>query len=809
MRGAIRVSYKSLRKDIKQMINKSKLHWVSGFLTLLLVSVFFAGSMKAQAAQDKTAPVITIKADNQNATNKAVKLDVKVTDASGIKSLKWDLGSQKADYFKKSGKVIKLNSKNTYSVTISGSGTYSFYAADNAGNVAVKKFTISNIDTAKPALKITKNLQAVTAGNLSLSFTIGDKGLGVKSLRYLTGTKTASDFTETAKSIPLTKTAVTNDIYNYMYSGKLTVKANNTFTFLLEDIAGNTVLKTITVANIDKTPPVTAYALSTTQPTKDPFTISLSISDALAGVKEVSYLAGVNTAEDFANADNSQQPIPVTLDSKGRGGFTVSKNNTYTVLATDNAGNQALFLIEVTNIDTTKPTLSLNYSVMNQKATITYKAADTASGIASIKYIKGKITDTASEKWSTAKDVTKDGKISVTASGDYSVLATDTAGNVTAQVINIQLEFKAVWISYLEFMNYGKNGFTEKSFQTTIDTMFDNVVKMNMNAVVVQIRPFGDAMYDSQYFPWSKYISGTQGKDPGFDPLTYMVDAAHKRGLQFHAWLNPYRVTTASTDYSKLSKDNPARVWYEDKDKTNDRNVLSYGGNLYYNPAVKEVQTMITNGVKEIVENYDVDGIHFDDYFYPSLGSNYANNFDSVEYKTYAAECKTAKKSALSIADWRRNNVNTLVKNIYAAIKGIDSSVQFGISPGGFYDSLTSNLGYYVDYKTWLSSSNYIDYICPQIYWTFSNKSYPYDKTLDKWLSFRTSPTVKVYVGIATYRAGSTLEPDWKNNVNELKEQVEYGRNTGKVDGFIFFRYDFFNNKTTKPGVDKLLAILK
>jgi uncharacterized lipoprotein YddW (UPF0748 family) len=809
MRGATRVSLKSYRKDLKQMIMKSKKQWVSGFLTLLLVSVFFAGTVKAQAAQDKTAPVITIKSNNQNATNKALKLDVKVSDASGIKSLKWDLGSHKTGYFKKSGKVIKLNSKNTYSVTISGNGIYSFYGADKAGNEVVKKITISNIDTSKPALKITKSTQAITGGTVSLNFTIGDKGLGIKSLKYLVGTKTAADFTEEAISIPFTQTTVTKEIYNYMYSGKLAVKANNTFTFLLEDMAGNTVLKTVTVANIDKTAPVTAYALSTTQPTNAPVTISLSISDALAGVKEVTYLAGAKTAADFANSYNNQLPIPVTLDSKGRGGFTVSKNDTYTVLASDNVGNQTLFLIVVSNIDSTKPTLSLKYSVMNQKATITYNAADTDSGIANIKYQKGKITDTATNKWTAAKDVTKEGKFSVTSTGDYSVLATDTAGNVFAQVINVQLEFKAVWISYLEFMNYGKNGFTEKSFQTAVDTMFDNVAKMNMNAVVVQIRPFGDAMYASQYFPWSRYISGTQGRDPGFDPLSYMVDAAHKRGLQFHAWLNPYRVTTASTDYSKLSKDNPARVWYEDKDKSNDRNVLSYGGNLYYNPSVKEVQTLITNGVKEIVENYDVDGIHFDDYFYPSLGSNYANNFDSVEYKTYAAECKASKKSALSIADWRRNNVNTLVKNIYATIKGINSSVQFGISPGGFYDSLTSNLGYYVDYKTWLSSSDYIDYICPQIYWTFSNKSYPYDKTLDKWLSFRTSPTVKVYVGIATYRAGSTLESDWKNNVNELKEQVEYGRDTGMVDGFIFFRYDFFNNKTTKPGVDKLLAIMK
>lgn len=808
MRQDKRGLHLSFWKGFRQMISKSKLQWISGFMLFLLMGVFLLGTIHAQAAQDKTDPSLTLKADTTDPVNTPVKVEVKVSDASGIKALKWDSGSQTAAYFKKSGKSIKLNTKNVYSVTISKNGTYSFYAVDKAGNEVIKKITVSNIDITKPALKITKSTSEITKGNVILSFIVGDKGLGAKSLKYLTGKKTAADFAKTAKSVPLTETALTKDIYNYMYGGKLTVKTNNTFTFLLEDNADNAVLKTVTVDNIDKTAPAAAYTLSTSKPTKNPVTVNVTITDTLAGVKEAKYLSGTKTAADFT--DKEAVPTAINLDSEGKGSFKVSKNGEFTVLAADKAGNQSLLTVEVKNIDTIKPTLSLNYSVINQKATVTYSVKDSTSGIASIKYLKGNVTDASSDKWNTSgKDITKDGKFTATSSGDYSVLAKDAAGNEIIKVINVQLEFRAIWISYLEYMNYGKDGFTEKSFQSAIDTMFDNAVKLNMNAVVVHVRPFGDAMYDSKYFPWSKYASGTQGVDPGFDPLEYMVKAAHERGLQIHAWLNPYRVTTASTDYSKLSKDNPARVWHDDKDKTNDRNILSYGGNLYYNPASKEVQTLIINGVKEIVQNYDVDGIHFDDYFYPSLGSKYASNFDSVEYKAYAADAKADNKTPMSIADWRRNNVNTLVKNIHAAIKKIDSNVQFGISPGGFYDSLTSNMGYYVDYKTWLSSDQYIDYICPQIYWTFSNKSYPFDKTLDKWLSFRTSSTVKMYIGIATYKAGSTLEPDWKNNVNELKEQVEYGRDTKKVDGFIFFRYDFFYNKTTKPGVDKLLAILK
>ncbi|WMJ88166.1 family 10 glycosylhydrolase [Anaerocolumna sp. MB42-C2] len=788
------------------MINKNKTQWFSGLFMIFIIGVVIFTSVPVYAAADKTAPAITLKADTKEPTNKPIKVEVKVFDASGIKSLKWSSGSKKADYFKKSGKSLTLNSKNVYTVTITANGTYSFYTVDKAGNASLKKITISNMDTSKPKIKVTKSTRDLTKGNVILSFLIGEKGLGIKHLQYLTGTKTAADFKDAGKTISLTENEVTNPEYNYMYNGKLTVKTNNIFTFLVEDTAGNKTLKVVTVENIDKSSPEIAYTLSTTKPTKGSVTVNLTAADIGSGVKDVKYLSGERASGDFTDANKQSA---VKLDSNGKGSFKVSNNGNYTVLVTDIVGNQSIIVITISNIDTALPTLSLNYTVANQKAIITYNAKDTTSGISSIKYLKGNITDISSDKWSSAKDVTGTGKFTVTASGDYSVLATDKAGNSVIKVINIVLEFRAVWISYLEFMNYGKEGFTETGFESTIDKMFDKVVDMNMNAVVVHVRPFGDAMYNSSYFPWSRYASGTQGKDPGFDPLEYMVKAAHERGLQIHAWLNPYRVTTASTDYTKLSKDNPARVWHDDKDESNDRNVLSYAGNLYYNPASKEVQTLITNGVKEIVQNYDVDGIHFDDYFYPSLGSSYATNFDAPEYKTYVSDCKDSNKTALSIADWRRNNVNTLVKGIYSSIKKIDTSVQFGISPGGFYDSLTSNLGYYVDYKTWLSSDKYIDYICPQIYWTFSHSSYPFDKTLDKWLSFRTSSTVKMYVGIATYKAGSTLEKDWKNNTSELKDQVEYSRETGKVDGFIFFRYDFFNNKTTKPGVDKLLEIMK
>lgn len=375
-------------------------------------------------------------------------------------------------------------------------------------------------------------------------------------------------------------------------------------------------------------------------------------------------------------------------------------------------------------------------------------------------------------------------------------------------------EFNAVWISYLEFNDRlkdpvtGKPGFTEERFHAVIDEMFNQVAGLGMNAVVVHVRPFGDAFYPSQYFPWSKYISGTQGVDPGFDPLAYMVEAAHSRGLEFHAWINPYRVTSGTTDPNTLAKKNKARKWMTSKDEAQKRRVLSFGGALYYNPAQDWVRVLIRNGVKEIVENYDVDGIHFDDYFYPTLGANYEKNFDAPEYRLYLEKALAEDAKLMSIQDWRRNNVNKLIKNVYMAVKGTEKDIVFGISPGGFIDYLLMDDRYYCDIDRWLSKPGYVDYIAPQLYWSFSHSKFPFDKTLDRWLSIHKNKDVKVYVGIAVYKAGSSEDAEWKNDTKILSKQINYARKTGQVDGFIYFRHDFFFKKATQKGVNNLLKTL-
>ncbi|MSS64361.1 glycoside hydrolase family 10 protein [Velocimicrobium porci] len=462
---------------------------------------------------------------------------------------------------------------------------------------------------------------------------------------------------------------------------------------------------------------------------------------------------------------------------------------------------------KTTSNDKKSPKISISYFVYNQKANVAVKAVDKESGIDSIIYLKGKVTDTTSPKWSKNAKKVINNKFTVSDGGTYSVLATDRAGNKTVKSININVEFRAVWISYLEFQSIAKN---EIAFKKAVDEMFDNCQKWNMNAVVVQVRAFSDAMYDSSYFPWSKYASGTLGKNPGYDPLEYMVEAAHERNLEFHAWINPYRITTSGTNVNSLPDNHPAKKWRQKEDKK--RNVITYANALYYNPATKDVQNLIVNGVKEIVDHYDVDGIHFDDYFYPNLGSSYASKFDAEEYRDYKEDCKRNGKKASDIVTWRRNNVNSLVKAVYQTVKASDSNCEFGISPQGNISNLLSNQSYYVDIKTWLSSSDYVDYICPQIYWGIHHKTAPFEKKMNEFLDIRTSDTVKVYIGLAVYKCGSKADKndtDWSTSNQVISDQILLGRKSGQVDGYMFFRYEQLNDSKRAKERANLLKILK
>lgn len=386
-------------------------------------------------------------------------------------------------------------------------------------------------------------------------------------------------------------------------------------------------------------------------------------------------------------------------------------------------------------------------------------------------------------------------------------------GKVASSSGGMSKEMRAVWIYFSEM---DKKASSYSKWKDYIDKTFDTCKANKMNTVILQVRPFADAMYPSKYYPWSKCAAGKAGRNPGFDPLKYAVSAAHKRGLDIQAWVNPYRITLPSMKFSSLPAGSIARKWASSNKKSERRNVLKLDGAYYFNPASSQVQNLVANGVREIVKNYDIDGIHMDDYFYPSLGTKNFKKFDYSEYQSYAKAAKKGGASPQSLVSWRRNNVNKMVKKVYSAVKQADKNCVFGISPAGNLSNLYASTKYYSDVKLWMKSANYIDYICPQIYWSFTQKTAPYKKMVKEWTAIPRNKKVKLFVGLAGYRAGISLkeakavtDTGWAKSNTILKRQVEYARSTKQVSGLCIFSYGTFTRKTASKEVKNLLKVLK
>lgn len=384
-----------------------------------------------------------------------------------------------------------------------------------------------------------------------------------------------------------------------------------------------------------------------------------------------------------------------------------------------------------------------------------------------------------------------------------------TPPNHNADSVRPAGEENAMWISFLEYMQMPKN---EAGFKREFAKMLDNSKENGMNSVIVHVRSHSDAMYPSTIYPWSKYLTGTQGKDPGYDPLKYMIEETHKRGMKFHAWVNPYRVSSYGTYFNETSDESPAKRWLSDGDVTNDRWALNHKGDYYLNPSVPEVKNMVIAGVMEIVRNYDVDGIHFDDYFYPRVDNSKAElAFDFPEY--------IASGRSKSVVQFRKDNVNELVRGVYSAIKAEKPNVVFGISPAGNLANLRSNSAHFVDIERWLVETGYVDYIMPQLYWGFEAKqggkpaSYAYEANLKAWKQLVKSPTVKLYVGLDMANAGMKIADgnsvsEWLRYNDIIARQVEMGRKYG-VSGYAYFRYGSFEKKEAKSEVENLKKVLK
>lgn len=359
-------------------------------------------------------------------------------------------------------------------------------------------------------------------------------------------------------------------------------------------------------------------------------------------------------------------------------------------------------------------------------------------------------------------------------------------------------EIKAVWISVYE---YGFAGLDGKLVSKKIDSMFENISALGLNTVFVHMRANADAVYKSDYFPWSEYCTGTQGAVPEYDPLALMTAAAHSKGLKIHAWINPYRISGSTDDVTALCDTHIARQWAADT-ATADR-IITYDGKFYFNPASAEVRTLILNGVREIVDNYDIDGIHFDDYFYPTADES----FDSTCYAAYAGTAN----SPISLSEWRKANISTLVSAVKCITK--QAGILFGVSPSAHIDGEYTEKNGYADIENWLCGNGFVDYIVPQIYWGFE---YPesdcrFDNMLKKWVSLKRNGSVKLIIGLAAYKAGTEDRSDeWQKNSDILKRQIIALRQA-ECDGFSMFSYSYlFSSDTANTAErDNLTDILK
>lgn len=344
-----------------------------------------------------------------------------------------------------------------------------------------------------------------------------------------------------------------------------------------------------------------------------------------------------------------------------------------------------------------------------------------------------------------------------------------------------QGEYRAVWLTYLEYQ--GMDMSSEASFRTAVATAFDQIAALGANTVVAHVRPFSDALYRSALFPWSHLLTGAQGADPGYDPLAVMVEEAHGRGLRLEALVNPYRIRGAGGAPETLAEGNPAALYAADPEKSDW--VLQQDGGTYYNPAVPEVRQLIVDGVREICQNYQVDGVQFDDYFYPEGADD---SFDQAAYERLAGGADRG--------DWRRENVNALVRDAYAAVKAVNPSLTFGISPQGNNDN-NYNIQY-SDVALWMAESGYVDYVMPQIYWGFDYRTgsgrddFAFENCLAGWLALPRAQGVKLYVGLGAYRigagdGGSNDQAEWSSGSN-LARQVRALRQAG-ADGYGLYSY--------------------
>ncbi|MHC1684015.1 MAG: family 10 glycosylhydrolase [Clostridiaceae bacterium] len=360
-------------------------------------------------------------------------------------------------------------------------------------------------------------------------------------------------------------------------------------------------------------------------------------------------------------------------------------------------------------------------------------------------------------------------------------------------------EIRGVWVTTVENLDWPtKQGLTIAQQKSEMINNLDYIKSMNLNTMYFQVRSNGDAIYNSKLVPWSKVLTGTLGKSPGYDPLKFTVDEAHKRDIQFEAWFNPFRIGKGG---SFNVNEYLAALPVGDALKNNPQWIINYNGYYCINPGVPEAREYVIDVIMEVVKNYDIDGVHLDDYFYPyGMNENAVPFNDNDEYQKYGKEFSNK-------GDWRRNNINEFVRVLNLKIKSEKPYVKFGISPFGIWKNGTSNGGsdtsglssydrLYVDSLKWVNEG-WVDYIAPQIYWNIGFKVAAYDKLVKWWSDNVKNKDVDLLIGHASYRVES-----W-GNPKEIINQINLNRSYSNVNGSIFFRLGSL--KENKLGTSDLM----
>ena len=367
-----------------------------------------------------------------------------------------------------------------------------------------------------------------------------------------------------------------------------------------------------------------------------------------------------------------------------------------------------------------------------------------------------------------------------TAEKDFSdITETLPTGVYENEQIQTDDEFIGLWLPVYEIAPE-KNS-TGEEYKCRVSDMLEEISEFGFTDIFVQVRANCDSIYPSEYFSPCRQF--TADRELMFDALRIFADEAHRQKLKIHAWLNPYRVSSAG----ECDRNNTVFGYISSEDVTDGEDWV------YIKPSSASGRKLILDGVRELVTNYNLDGIHIDDYFYPTTDES----FDRDDYESY-----TSEGGKLSLDEWRRENVNTLIASIYALIKNHKEELLFSISPCGDIDKNFNRL--YADVETWCRCPGFADMVIPQIYYGFENSAQPFEKCLDGWMKIKTEAEIRLVIGLAAYKAGEEDEyagngrHEWEKNDDILKRQVELIRKKS-LDGFALFSYNYiFGNSYFK-----------